>query len=405
MKIMRLVLNVLYPILTVILMSAACSNGGADAASNETAEDGAAANSESGSTEAQVAKMLGAREEKPILIQGKVNGHNNQPLYLQIVEAQGVRPVDTVTTGANGEYKFERKVDHVDFYRVAANEQNSFYLVIEPGETVTADADVFNMFKSYKVNGSHGSSRMKKMNQITGQLDSVNMILQAAQMNQDQQMFNSALTAHQNTQIKMQREIKAFINEEPNNLSSLAALQNLNPDADFDYYEKVINALNGTANGVDIYDKMSAEVLAMRATAPGRIAPDISLPQPNGEILKLSDLRGKYVMIDFWASWCGPCRRENPNVKRIYDRFHSKGFEIYGVSLDKNMQAWLQAIEQDGLNWQHVSDLKYWQSEVVPIYQVTGIPMTVLLDPEGKIIAKNLRGEELENKLASLLEE
>ena len=134
----------------------------------------------------------------------------------------------------------------------------------------------------------------------------------------------------------------------------------------------------------------------------GAVAPEITLSQPNGEVMSLSDLRGQYVLIDFWASWCGPCRRENPNVKKVYEKYHEKGFEIYGVSLDKDMQPWLSAIGQDGLEWRHVSDLKYWDSQVVKDYQITGIPLTILVDKEGVIIAKNLRGEALGLKLAQI---
>lgn len=138
-------------------------------------------------------------------------------------------------------------------------------------------------------------------------------------------------------------------------------------------------------------------------TNVGDVAPEISLPDPNGNIISLSSLRGKYVLIDFWASWCGPCRRENPNVVRVYKEYKDKGLEIYGVSLDMNKGLWLQAIEADQLTWKHVSDLAYWNSVVVPTYEINGIPATFLLDKDGKIIAKNLRGEALESKLKEVL--
>lgn len=141
---------------------------------------------------------------------------------------------------------------------------------------------------------------------------------------------------------------------------------------------------------------------AMQAFLIGGTAPDFTQKTPEGTDLKLSDLRGKVVMIDFWASWCGPCRRENPNVVRLYNQYKSKGFEILGVSLDNTKDRWLQAIQQDGLTWKHVSDLKYWQNEAAQIYGVRAIPQTVLLDAEGKIIARNLRGPALEEKLAEL---
>jgi len=293
--------------------------------------------------------------------------------------------------------------DQPEFYRVGVNEQNSFYMILYPGESVVAKSNIDNLFKTYEIiEGPEECLRMKEMNTITSMMDSINMILQAAQMNKDQNMFQNALTQHDNISIRMNREIKAYISRKPASLSSLAALQNLSFDEEFDYYLKVVQALDGIANGNDIYDNMASQILNMKNVAVGAVAPEITLSQPNGEVMSLSDLRGQYVLIDFWASWCGPCRRENPNVKKVYEKYHEKGFEIYGVSLDKDMQPWLNAIGQDGLEWRHVSDLKYWDSQVVKDYQITGIPLTILVDKEGVIIAKNLRGEALGLKLAQI---
>jgi len=127
------------------------------------------------------------------------------------------------------------------------------------------------------------------------------------------------------------------------------------------------------------------------------------MTDPDGKLFSLSSLRGKVVLIDFWAAWCRPCRMENPNVVRIYNAYKDYGFDVLGVSLDQNRDAWLKAIEADKLTWHHVSDLKYWQSAAAQLYGVGSIPFTVLLDRDGKIVAKNLRGEELERKVKELL--
>lgn len=138
----------------------------------------------------------------------------------------------------------------------------------------------------------------------------------------------------------------------------------------------------------------------------GAIAPELEFPNPDGKMLKLSDLRGKVVLIDFWASWCGPCRKENPNVTNIYRKYHDKGFEIFSVSLDSDAASWKRAIETDKLVWpNHVSDLKKWQSQAAAIYNVRSIPSTFLLDKEGRIVQKNLRGADLENAVKQLLEQ
>jgi thiol-disulfide isomerase/thioredoxin len=141
------------------------------------------------------------------------------------------------------------------------------------------------------------------------------------------------------------------------------------------------------------------------ATSIGALAPDLAFENPEGKIMKLSDLRGKVVLLDFWASWCGPCRKENPNVVKVYNKYHEKGFEIYSVSLDRDKSSWVKAIATDGLVWpNHVSDLGYWQSQAAKIYGVNSIPATFLIGKDGRIIARNLRGGALENALKELFD-
>ncbi|MEZ5008657.1 MAG: TlpA disulfide reductase family protein [Chitinophagales bacterium] len=165
-------------------------------------------------------------------------------------------------------------------------------------------------------------------------------------------------------------------------------------------YDELVENNNTSKYLKDINEKLAK----LKITAIGEPAPNFIQTDQNGEAFDISSLKGKYVLLDFWASWCVPCRNENPNVVALYNEVDGKDFEILGVSLDKNEAAWKQAIEDDGLEWKHVSDLKYWKNDVAQLYGVSAIPQTFLLDKEGIIIAKNLRGEKLKSKVKELLE-
>jgi thiol-disulfide isomerase/thioredoxin len=151
------------------------------------------------------------------------------------------------------------------------------------------------------------------------------------------------------------------------------------------------------------YAKELWPLLRPEAAEVGDIAPNITMADTLGKMISLESFRGKVVLIDFWASWCGPCRMENPNVVRAYQKYRSKGFTVFSVSLDNKKENWLAAIKKDNLTWTHVSELKGWETSASRLYQVTGIPATFLLDKEGKIVARNLRGPALEEMLEKLL--
>ena len=188
-----------------------------------------------------------------------------------------------------------------------------------------------------------------------------------------------------------------------NSIALVFLVMNWEDETDVAYMEEINKRLQNKFAKNQSAAYSQNRLASLKQFTIGSVAPEISLPDANGKTVTLSSLKGKYVLIDFWAAWCGPCRQENPNVVAAYNKFKGKGFEVYGVSLDDNKDKWVGAIEKDKLTWINVSDLGGWQSSAAKLYGVTAIPKNFLLDKQGKIVAKNLRGSALEAKLKELM--
>jgi len=322
--------------------------------------------------------------------------------------------VQTASLDQNGNFEMIFKGGRLDFYTLALDEEKSMVLILDSTNTeveITADAE--KMRRDYSISGSPESERLRDLLVETTayeeSLDSLMALLQKSATVTESERRVALGKEYNNTREAYRNYLIDFINEDPGNLANFTALQRLNMKEDLKHFKTVRDALSMKMQGNYFFDNLNEQISLVEEEMrletllnPGSEAPDIALPNPEGETVQLSSLRGNYVLIDFWASWCKPCRFENPNVVRMYNKYKDENFEIYGVSLDRNREKWVDAIEADNLTWIHVSDLKFWQSAAARLYNVKSIPFTVLIDPEGKVIATKLRGRALEQKLEDI---
>lgn len=348
--------------------------------------------------------------QQPIQVEVSGNVFNTTVDSVKISQYFGTHYVDLLKgkIDKNGNYKLAGKLPSKDYYVVRFGTQH-LNVIFRDSAKVRINADGKNVTAFHTITGSDESVAMNQfivqLQLLNSKRDSANAYLQ--QFPDQQAAINQSF---QNEYMRFTSYRQQFIAENPNSPALLPVISTLDLEKEFTIYESIINQLatgfSGSPNIEGVkqqYMQNKQKQEALNFLAPGKPAPNFTQNQINGEPLSLSDLKGKVVLIDFWASWCGPCRRENPNVVRLYEKYKDKGFTVLSVSLDKDKAPWVAAIEKDQLTWPyHVSDLKQWGNEAAKLYQVSGIPFTVLVDQEGKIINTKLRGEELERVLVGI---
>ena len=255
------------------------------------------------------------------------------------------------------------------------------------------------------VTGSEGQKIYDQFMAInaTAQQEAMKLQQEYQAANGDQAKIQAIQEAYAKLMTDVQAKETELIKANPDSYVSAFVIASGMGQMEYEQLKERYNLLGEKAKAGAQGKAIAAQIAKLESTAIGQIAPNFTITTPEGESISLYDIKGKVKLIDFWASWCGPCRGENPHVVEIYKEYHPKGLEIFGVSLDNNKEAWVKAIADDGLVWKHGSDLKGWQSAPAKLYSVTGIPHTILLDENNKIIAKNLRGDELKQKIAELL--
>lgn len=362
-------------------------------------------------------------------ISGTIEGAGeNEYLLLREVKPGLLEPVDSVVPGKDGRFSFRSETEWPAFYMLSMDEDDFLTLLIAPGEKVEVQAARNSLDKPVSVKGSEGTSVIlgfrKDHDEVVAELkrltdtynDSIDSPRRPLLMDSlDRRAADVVADFRQRALALLGENRSSMVQVYLLNQHVVPGLQLFEPAKDPELYYSVDSALYALYPESDLVLDLHRFVAGLRKSVsvgkqagetplPGETLPEIALQDPAGDTLRLSSLRGQVVLVDFWAAWCPPCREENPNLVKLYDMYHWKGFNIFQVSLDLRKEDWTEAIRNDRLGrWNHVSDLRYRDSEVVKQFGLTEIPASFLIDREGRVIAVNLRGDDLQKKLEEVL--
>jgi peroxiredoxin len=365
--------------------------------------------------------------DKTAEISGILENSMPRYIFLQELKPNELLNVDSAIISEDGSFEFERKVKFPSFYLLKINQNNFLTMLIEPGEKIKMTSHFDSLNYPVAVIGSKGTKLIadynKRLIKTRDKISNLNYLYERNSGRPDVAKFIDSLDNLGDGYLNdMNNYAKKYIDDNVSSLATIPVLYSqltqdiyiLDPQKDLSYFLKVDSSLFKQypeyGPVIDLHNQIKQMVTYFdgaesSTTKPGERseAPEIALPSPEGDTIKLTSTRGSFVLLDFWASWCAPCRTENPNLVKAWNLYRNRGFKIYQVSLDKTKEAWLKGIQDDGLDkWIHVSDVSYWQSIVVPLYKIESIPANYLLDREGRIIATNLRGDALQRKLAEI---
>ncbi|SEW19480.1 TlpA disulfide reductase family protein [Chitinophaga arvensicola] len=377
------------------------------------------------SAAAFLAGCAGQTEKGEFKIEGHLSNLPLGPVLLEELTLDNVKVVDSTNVkDASGKFTLKGMVPEQGLYRVRFENGKFILLALDAGD-MKIDGDV-DKLEDVKISGSEPTAELQQfMSDISKQsialteemrkLDSLHAVVPDS-------VFKPQVESFQKKEKEFENGFFLMADKTKNPATAVFAISQVRNGEEIVAHKQVITNLTKRFPKNTLVKSMTDKIAELEkgnqqaanqgdaaggeepsAIKVGQVAPDFTLPDPSGKMISLNSFRGKYVLVDFWASWCGPCRQENPNVVKAYQQYKGKNFTILGVSLDKTKDKWQEAIKQDGLAWSHVSDLKFWDSKVVPLYGLNAIPTNFLLDPQGKVIASNLRGPALEAKLQEVL--
>lgn len=351
-------------------------------------------------------------KDNEFVISGTADGvKNGEKVFVEIQTETGLTAMDTAVV-TDGKFELRGITESIDLGFVRFESENiNLPVILEEGKiTLTIVKD--SLHKS-TLGGTPNNQKFQKFNSDSRAISEKVVkfekdngpAMQQAQMTQDTATINKLIKEYKGFQDEMNAYSKKFIKQNKDAYLSVLLLENflmrqyLTPEEVKTYFDGLDKSLHETKSG----KKIKSTLDALTSVVVGKAAPNFSAPSPDGKTISLKESLGKVTIIDFWASWCGPCRMENPNVVALYKEFNPQGLNIIGVSLDKDAAKWKEAIAKDGLTWTQVSNLKFWEDPIAKQYNVQSIPATFILDAKGNIVAKDLRGDELRAKVKELL--
>lgn len=345
--------------------------------------------------------------EPGYVVKGKIEGSDSIMFYLQKREAGKTINIDSAISKKGSFTMKNGAVDYPQLVQLVAGDtrkRTSFYL---ENSEITVEGTLDSLFKA-DIKGSKTQDEYQTFVDSNKPLSDAYASLYSEYQTASQS-GNAAKVAEIETKAEeLQKQMldnqKNFVKNNPSSYVSPSILSSLAYEMEATEIESIINTFDTAIVNLPQMKDLRARVEVMKAVAVGQKAPDFTMNDVDGKPVTLSSKFGpKLLLLDFWAAWCGPCRQENPNVVKVYNEFNKKGFDVFGVSLDQTKEDWVKAIADDKLTWTHVSDLQYWSNSAAKLYAVQAIPANFLLDENGTIIGKNLRGDDLYNKVSEVL--